>query len=1085
MRFALVSDLHANLQAWRAVAADLEAVGVDQVVCLGDIVGYGPNPVEVLEEVVARADHIVLGNHDAVIGGRFDSSCFSDQARAAIEWTQRRLNTAASEFFQGVPAVLRGPGFAVSHAEYELPERFDYIFEPAEALPSFRAVNDPVLFFGHTHLPGVFRFDPEDGHVDLLPAGRTVFNPAYRYLINTGSVGDPRDGDVRASYAIFDADERWVDFRKVAFDIPAYQSALRRSRLPTQPLFFQFLQPAADASPAAPQRTRAFHAGEEQVRQAAAAGQRTVLLDTSRRTVRIRAAGSGNFARRGMTPQRKKQVGITLGVAAAVFLVAAGVLFRGFLRRPPPPATLAAAGGIPAPEVSLREGLRAFYPLDEEGQLARLLSVQTGGAEGELSGAARRGAGVQGGGLDLPDGEARLRLPLPAAEKGEQALSWWSRPGAPTGEILRLGPEWALTWADGELELSAPAGRTRWGPLPAAPTDFVPWRRLTLAGASFTWSAWVRLDAPGVLYAEAETGSTPGFRIERTATHFRLRRGEQQVGAAVALPAANLWQHLALVHDYPQGRLGFWVDGQLVHTASFNLAGAPDPAPAGPWLGGAPGETSARGALDEWVLLRTALPEDRVPGLAAGPLAPSLRDSPALLVHGEFEGGANLAAHNPAGLGFRLESEAPETAPGRPGRALALSGTPLALSPGFLLPAEDPGSAQLPRPSGWRHFLLSFSHDPQGAPITRLWCDGLALVPRGEAAPAIPPVGSAAEWRGVQALDEIALFSRALRDADARALAGRTYAWRSGHPLGRYLLQDGLRREDSTLAGLTLQVTSVAPAALADLQRDLQDLAARVRGSPLWIRVEAKRLAAQERAVTERARLLEGLERNAKALADKGQPDQAANLLAAYAGPFAPELAEARAQLAESYRTQAARAQAEARHRAETFFKDAWPRAARSLLASDWAALRALAAEAETSGPTDDTRFLRLLGNTPSRAGEALAAAEGQNLALHVEGQRESMFQIETVNEGRIFAIRIDADAAGRRQVIPLEKLALRSLAARLDRGPALENAAPRAAAYASLGRLDRAIEELQGLDHPFAAALREAILQTSPSPRP
>ena len=101
MRYAIISDIHANQQAWESVSKDIDKVGVDQVICLGDIVGYGPAPVRVLESVYDKSSHFVLGNHDAVIGGQLDPECFHDEARIIIEWTRTNLNQFAVDFFQG------------------------------------------------------------------------------------------------------------------------------------------------------------------------------------------------------------------------------------------------------------------------------------------------------------------------------------------------------------------------------------------------------------------------------------------------------------------------------------------------------------------------------------------------------------------------------------------------------------------------------------------------------------------------------------------------------------------------------------------------------------------------------------------------------------------------------------------------------------------------------------------------------------------------------------------------------------------------------------------------------------------------
>ncbi|MFO1523365.1 MAG: metallophosphoesterase family protein [Kiritimatiellia bacterium] len=241
MRYALVSDIHANLQAWLAVEHDLARVKPDQVICLGDIIGYGPDPVEVLERVYQRCDHFVMGNHDAAICGQFDPADFNDEARDVILWTRRQLNDDAVKVLNETPYMLVAEKFACSHAEFELPERFDYIFEPAESTPSFVSTQAPILFVGHTHVPCTMRLNP-DGTTSHLQPAPFQFQEGCRYLVNVGSVGDPRDGTTRASYVVFDDQAGTVEFRSVVFNVEAYRVALAASGLPTKPYLFEVLE---------------------------------------------------------------------------------------------------------------------------------------------------------------------------------------------------------------------------------------------------------------------------------------------------------------------------------------------------------------------------------------------------------------------------------------------------------------------------------------------------------------------------------------------------------------------------------------------------------------------------------------------------------------------------------------------------------------------------------------------------------------------------------------------------------------------------------------------------------------------------
>ncbi len=231
MRIAILSDLHANLPAWNAVWLDLNSLGAGRVLCLGDVVGYGPHPADVLERVHENAHHVLLGNHDAALIGRMDAALFSDEARQVLDWTRAQLGPSALEEIRAWPLTLAGPGFRCAHGDLARPGWYDYVFEAAEAVPSWQRAAEPLLFVGHTHCPGLFvlgasgvphRIEPQDFQLE----------PGKRYLVNPGSVGQPRDGDPRAAYAVYDTDRGAVFFRRVPYDLDAYRAAAERAGLP-------------------------------------------------------------------------------------------------------------------------------------------------------------------------------------------------------------------------------------------------------------------------------------------------------------------------------------------------------------------------------------------------------------------------------------------------------------------------------------------------------------------------------------------------------------------------------------------------------------------------------------------------------------------------------------------------------------------------------------------------------------------------------------------------------------------------------------------------------------------------------------
>jgi predicted phosphodiesterase len=231
MRYAIVSDIHANMQAWTAVLRDIARNRIDAIICLGDVVGYGPNPLEVLQSVQRQVDTLLLGNHDAALCGALDTAQFNTRARAALDWTRRVLPDQAHEFLSASLLEYVGYGFRCAHGEFSAPADFRYIINPAEALPSWQATTEPLLFVGHTHLPGIFLIGAS-GTPHLIAPQDFMIETGKRYLINVGSVGFPRDDDTRSCYVIYDTAEQSIIWRRIPFDIAAYRQALTDAGLP-------------------------------------------------------------------------------------------------------------------------------------------------------------------------------------------------------------------------------------------------------------------------------------------------------------------------------------------------------------------------------------------------------------------------------------------------------------------------------------------------------------------------------------------------------------------------------------------------------------------------------------------------------------------------------------------------------------------------------------------------------------------------------------------------------------------------------------------------------------------------------------
>lgn len=232
MKYAIISDIHSNLQALRAVIYDIKASHCDEIICLGDVVGYGPQPAETLAFAYSKVQHFVIGNHDAVIANRMSTENFSAPAQRAIEWTRQHLDQKAVDFFTQLPYELAFEGFRCTHGSYVMPERFGYVFDSNEAFANFCVTQEQLLFIGHSHIPGLFLHAPHIQREPIWcePCDFTIEYNA-RYLINVGSVGYARDKDFRACYCILDTEKKTVQFRRVPFDVDQFREEVQKAGL--------------------------------------------------------------------------------------------------------------------------------------------------------------------------------------------------------------------------------------------------------------------------------------------------------------------------------------------------------------------------------------------------------------------------------------------------------------------------------------------------------------------------------------------------------------------------------------------------------------------------------------------------------------------------------------------------------------------------------------------------------------------------------------------------------------------------------------------------------------------------------------
>jgi diadenosine tetraphosphatase ApaH/serine/threonine PP2A family protein phosphatase len=233
MRVLVVSDVHANIVALDAVLED--AGPVDQTWSLGDIVGYGPEPNACIARLRDREHVAIAGNHDWGVLGKLDLAEFNNDARHANLWTRDQLAPASREYLEALPEMVAQGEFTLAHGSPRHPI-WEYLFYATSAAVSFEHFEGPVCLVGHTHVPVVFELSAETQQClaqPLLETPLAVGGP-NRYIVNPGGVGQPRDGDPRAAYALFDTETRLLAHRRVAYDVEATQAQMRRAGLPAR-----------------------------------------------------------------------------------------------------------------------------------------------------------------------------------------------------------------------------------------------------------------------------------------------------------------------------------------------------------------------------------------------------------------------------------------------------------------------------------------------------------------------------------------------------------------------------------------------------------------------------------------------------------------------------------------------------------------------------------------------------------------------------------------------------------------------------------------------------------------------------------
>lgn len=233
MRYAIIGDIHSNLAAFKAVLKDIEQQGeVQKLWCLGDIVGYGPDPHDCIE-LLSQTNHTcVAGNHDLAAIGKVSTARFNPDATTALEWTTQQLSSDDIEYLENLPTVLEEDDFTLVHGSPREPV-WEYIISTAVARENFTYFKTKYCLVGHSHMPLIFSYS-EDGEFSStgFTPGISLALGKSKLIINTGGLGQPRDGDPRASYAIYDSETKQVKLYRVAYDIRDTQDRMVAAGLP-------------------------------------------------------------------------------------------------------------------------------------------------------------------------------------------------------------------------------------------------------------------------------------------------------------------------------------------------------------------------------------------------------------------------------------------------------------------------------------------------------------------------------------------------------------------------------------------------------------------------------------------------------------------------------------------------------------------------------------------------------------------------------------------------------------------------------------------------------------------------------------
>ncbi len=231
MRYCFISDIHGNLEAFTAVIEQAAKERIDKYICLGDVVGYGADPSGCVKLVQSlKPDVLIAGNHEWGVLGLFDLNYFNEYAKEAVIWTRKALSKKELDYLAKFELISEEGGMTLVHGSLEAPQEFNYILNKGDAYVTMNLMKTHLCFVGHSHVAGIFAEDNDKALFLELPGAR--IRPKSKYVINTGSIGQPRDNDPRASFAVYDDESSAVEIKRVAYDVETAKKKILRSGLP-------------------------------------------------------------------------------------------------------------------------------------------------------------------------------------------------------------------------------------------------------------------------------------------------------------------------------------------------------------------------------------------------------------------------------------------------------------------------------------------------------------------------------------------------------------------------------------------------------------------------------------------------------------------------------------------------------------------------------------------------------------------------------------------------------------------------------------------------------------------------------------